>query len=122
MSTLLPEDTQMPTPDAFEPAGTLPLGPVTTPEQLELDLCSPAPEHVTGETSGETPAHPEPSASNPVPIGLQELMALGAKVEALGKAMQDPNASMDHLVALSAACGLAMHIEIVDRDEQPTEQ
>ncbi len=70
-------------------------------EQLELDLGTP----------DTAPA--EPTAENPTPIGLQELMALGARVEALGKAMQNPNADMRELVSLSHACGLDMHIEIL---------
>ncbi len=68
-------------------------------EQYELDLGTPTAEN--------------PTAENPTPIGLQELMALGARVEALGKAMQNPNADMRELVDLSHACGLDMHIEIL---------
>lgn len=72
-------------------------------EQYELDLGTPEPD-----TTATTP-----TAENPTPIGLQELMALGARVEALGKAMQNPNADMRELVSLSHACGLDMHIEIL---------
>lgn len=74
-------------------------------EQYELDLGTPEPD--------TAPTAENPTAENPTPIGLQELMALGARVEALGKAMQNPNADMRELVDLSHACGLDMHIEIL---------
>lgn len=86
--------------------GTITVEPT---EQLELDLGIPA----------EQPA--PPSASNPVPIGLQDLMDLGVRVEALGKAMQDPTTDMRELVRLSHACGLDMHIEILPPTEQPAD-
>ncbi len=94
MTTLTPDDTGIDTPAT--PAPT---------EQLELDLGTPAP----------------PSADNPVPIGLQDLMDLGVRVEALGKAMQDPTTDMRELVRLSHACGLDMHIEILPPNEQPAD-
>lgn len=74
-------------------------------EQYELDLG----------TDGNAAPDPDTAHTDtaPTPIGLQELMALGARVEALGKAMQNPNADMRELVDLSHACGLDMHIEIL---------
>lgn len=99
MSTLTPDDTGITTPAP------------QTPAQLELGL-------TTGDSTRAEPIDTNP----PVPIGLQELMALGVKVELLGKAMQDATSTVDHLVALSAECGLAMHIEVIrDAPTEPDE-